>query len=100
MNELEMDRMPRQLLEAGWERVEGRDAIRKTFVFKSFIESFGFMTLVGFWAEKMNHHPEMHNVYNKVTFELTTHDAGGLTEKDIKLANKIEDCATGSFQPI
>ena len=90
-----MDKMLQQLLESGWERVEGRDAIRKTFVFKSFIEASGFMTVVGLWAEKMNHHPEMHNIYNKVTLELTTHDSDGLTEKDIKLAKKIDDCTAG-----
>ncbi|GGF54979.1 4a-hydroxytetrahydrobiopterin dehydratase [Alteromonas lipolytica] len=70
-----------------WQR-EG-DAISCTFVFKGFIGAFGWMTQVAIWAEKLKHHPEWFNVYNKVEVRLTTHDAGGLTELDFKLAQKM-----------
>jgi len=65
-------------------------SIQKEFVFKNFIEAFGFMSRVAILAEKQNHHPEWSNVYNKVNITLTTHDAGGVTEKDLKLASAIE----------
>jgi len=68
----------------GWTSVEGREAISKTFTFKNFSEAWGFMSRAAMQAEKMNHHPEWFNVYNKVDVTLSTHDAGGLTEKDIK----------------
>lgn len=64
--------------------------IEKEFQFKNFIEAFAFMTQVAFYAEKANHHPEWSNVYNKVQIRLSTHDAGGLTQKDIDLAKKID----------
>lgn len=76
----------------GWSPIEGRDAIHRRFGFKNFSEAWGFMTRVALMAEKMDHHPEWHNVYNRVDVVLTTHDAGGVTEKDIALAafmNKI-----------
>ena len=66
------------------------DTIQREFVFENFIEAFGFMTRVAILAEKQNHHPEWSNVYNKVTITLTTHDAGGVTEKDLKLASSIK----------
>lgn len=78
----------------GWSPIEGRDAIHRRFGFKNFSEAWGFMTRVALMAEKMDHHPEWHNVYNRVDVVLTTHDADGLTEKDIALAafmNKIAD---------
>jgi 4a-hydroxytetrahydrobiopterin dehydratase len=75
---------------SGWREAEGRDALVKDFTFKSFVEAFGFMTRVALHAEKLNHHPEWSNVYNKVSILLTTHDADGLTELDVKLAKKIE----------
>ncbi len=78
------------LLETGWHPVEGRDAIAKTFTFGSFIEAFGWMTRVALWAEKWNHHPEWHNVYRTVEVVLTTHDAGGVTSLDAKLARKMD----------
>ena len=81
------------LLATGWEEVKDRDAIRKTFLFKNFVEAFGFMTRAALWAEKLNHHPEWSNVYRTVTVELTTHDAGGLTELDLKLATKMDALA-------
>lgn len=76
-----------------WELVHGRDAIRKTFKFKSFIEAFGWMSQMALIAEKMNHHPEWFNVYNRVEVILTTHDAGGLTALDVKLADKMDTAA-------
>lgn len=72
---------------------DGRPAITRTLSFKNFSEAFAFMTRVALKAEKMNHHPEWSNVYNKVTITLTTHDAGALTEKDIKLAEYINTLA-------
>jgi len=81
------------LLETGWEMVSGRDAISKTFVFSNFVEAFGWMTRVAIWAEKWNHHPEWDNVYKTVNVVLTTHDAGGLSALDVKLASKMDDLA-------
>lgn len=66
------------------------DKITKTFKFKSFIRAFGWMSQIAIWAEKLNHHPEWFNVYNKVEVTLTTHDAGGLSELDFKMADKME----------
>ena len=74
----------------GWELVEGRDAIRKTFKFRSFIEAFGWMTRMAIHAEKLNHHPEWFNVYNRVEVTLTTHDADGLSALDVKLAEVMD----------
>ncbi|XP_062499700.1 pterin-4-alpha-carbinolamine dehydratase-like [Corticium candelabrum] len=78
---------------AGWTEVDGRDAIYKEFLFKDFNEAFGFMTRVGLKAEKMDHHPEWFNVYNKVQITLSTHECSGLSERDIKLATFIEQAA-------
>lgn len=70
---------------------EENNKLVKTFTFKDFIEAFGFMTKVAITAEKMNHHPNWSNVYNRVSFELTTHDAGNMvTDKDRKLAAAID----------
>ena len=78
----------------GWrEAADGRDAIRKEFKFKDFNAAFGFMSRVALMAEKMDHHPEWFNVYNKVEITLSTHDAGGLSERDIKLAQFIDSLA-------
>ncbi len=71
-----------------WEK-EG-DTIKKTFTFKSFIRAFGWMSQIAIWAEKLNHHPEWFNVYNRVEVCLTTHDADGLSELDFALAEKME----------
>tara|TARA_B100000965_G_scaffold333715_1_gene298729 strand:+ start:281 stop:568 length:288 start_codon:yes stop_codon:yes gene_type:complete len=65
-------------------------AIRKDFKFNNFIEAFGFMSKVALLSEKMDHHPNWHNTYNKVTIELTTHDMGGITTNDIELAEAID----------
>jgi|TARA_A100001388_G_scaffold96496_1_gene70218 4a-hydroxytetrahydrobiopterin dehydratase len=70
----------------GWTEVDGSDAIQKIFQFANFNEAFGFMTRVALMAEKLDHHPEWFNVYNRVEVTLSTHDAGGVTEKDTKLA--------------
>lgn len=74
--------------------IEENQKLKKTFKFKDFVEAFSFMTRVAFIAEKMNHHPEWSNVYNHVSFELSTHDAGDIiTDKDRKLAEAIDQIA-------
>lgn len=73
-----------------WDYDEGRDAITRTVVFTDFAEAFGFMAQVAILAEKANHHPEWTNVWNRVEILLTTHDAGGLSPRDIELADKID----------
>ena len=71
-----------------WNIVDNK--LTKTFKFKSFIRAFGWMSQIAIWAEKLNHHPEWFNVYNKVEVQLTTHDVGGISELDFKLAAKME----------
>uniref|UniRef100_A0A915JVW5 4a-hydroxytetrahydrobiopterin dehydratase n=1 Tax=Romanomermis culicivorax TaxID=13658 RepID=A0A915JVW5_ROMCU len=78
------------LLDNGWSMVVDRDAIRKQFSFKNFIDAFGFMTKVAIKAEKMNHHPEWFNVYNKVDVTLSSHDVNGLSNRDVTLAKFID----------
>ena len=78
---------------SGWSESAGRDAITRKFVFKDFNEAFGFMTRAALVAEKMDHHPEWHNVYKTVEVTLSTHDAGGLTELDVTLAAKMDEIA-------
>jgi 4a-hydroxytetrahydrobiopterin dehydratase len=78
----------------GWMEAKGRDAITKTYQFKSFNQAWGFMSRVALFAEKTDHHPEWLNVYGRVEVTLTTHSAGGVTEKDIALARKMEQLAT------
>lgn len=77
----------------GWKLVEGREAITKRFVFRDFSEAFGWMTRVALLAEKMDHHPEWSNVYKTVEVTLATHDAGGLTELDVRLARAMDALA-------
>lgn len=79
---------------AGWSDVDGREAIAKTFQFKTFNQAFGFMTRVALKAEQMNHHPEWFNVYNRVDVTLATHDAGGVTDLDAKLAAFMNKAAS------
>lgn len=79
----------------GWTMVDDRDAIEKTFKFADFNEAFGFMSRVALKAERMDHHPEWFNVYNRVEVTLSTHDADGLTERDIKLARAMENYSGG-----
>jgi len=76
-----------------WADVSGRDAIARKFEFRDFNAAFAFMTRVAMLAEKMDHHPEWFNVYNKVDVTLSTHDAGGVTEKDIEMAKAMEGWA-------
>jgi 4a-hydroxytetrahydrobiopterin dehydratase len=76
-----------------WKKVTGRDAIAKAFKFKDFNEAFGFMSRVALKAEAMDHHPEWFNVYNQVLVTLTTHDAGGVSELDIRMAKYIDSLA-------
>lgn len=78
------------LLANGWSLVDGRDALEKEFKFKNFNEAFGWMTRAALWAEKWDHHPEWFNVYNRVHVVLTTHDVGGLSPLDAKLARKMD----------
>jgi 4a-hydroxytetrahydrobiopterin dehydratase len=77
----------------GWRAVDGRDAITKEFRFKDFNAAFGFMSRVALHAEKHDHHPEWFNVYNRVQVTLATHDAGGVTEKDVALAHFMDEAA-------
>ncbi|KYM76270.1 Pterin-4-alpha-carbinolamine dehydratase 2 [Atta colombica] len=84
------------LLSMGWTIQENRDAIYKEFVFKNFNEAFGFMTRVALQAEKMDHHPEWFNVYNKVNITLSSHDVNGLSQRDIKLATFIDKVAAST----
>ena len=78
---------------AGWSELQGRDAIAKKFVFKNFSEAFGFMTRAALVAEKLDHHPEWFNVYKTVEVTLSTHDAGGLTDLDVQLAEAMNAIA-------
>lgn len=79
----------------GWQVVSGRDAIQKSFAFDNFVDAFGFMTKVAIISEKMNHHPEWFNVYNKVDVVLSTHDCSGLSQLDIKLASEMDRLKSG-----
>lgn len=81
------------LLANGWALESDRDAITKEFTFANFVAAFGWMTRAALWAEKLNHHPEWFNVYKTVKVTLTTHDAGGLSELDVKLAQKLDQLA-------
>ena len=88
LSELDRDEALDDLPDWDWD--EGRDAISRRFVFADFSEAFGFMTRVALLAEKADHHPEWSNVYNKVQVTLTTHDAGGVSKRDIDLAKFID----------
>lgn len=77
----------------GWSEVDDRDAIRKSYHFSDFSEAWGFLSRIALAAEKMDHHPEIFNVYNRVEIILSTHDAGGLSERDISLAQVIDELA-------
>jgi 4a-hydroxytetrahydrobiopterin dehydratase len=81
------------LFETGWEMAEDRDALKKRFEFDNFVDAFGWMTRVAIWAEKWNHHPEWFNVYKTVEVTLSTHDVGGLSSLDAKLARKMDALA-------
>ncbi len=78
-----------------WRETPGRDAIQRSFTFADFNAAFGFMCRVALTAEKMDHHPEWFNVYNRVDVTLTTHDCGGLSERDVKLAHIMDKAVLG-----
>jgi 4a-hydroxytetrahydrobiopterin dehydratase len=84
------------LADTGWGSVPGRDAIRKVYLFKDFNEAWGFMSRAALAAEKLNHHPEWFNVWRTVDVTLSTHDADGLTELDLKLARRMDAIAAGA----
>lgn len=91
VNKLEKHILDGQLRDLpGWSCVRGDLALSKTFTFKNFVDAFGFMTKVALYAEKKDHHPEWFNVYNRVDITLTTHDCGGVSDKDLDLAHFIE----------
>ena len=98
MTPLDPQRVREALAEfSHWQHDATRGAIRRTFRFADFAQAFGFMAQVALAAEKADHHPEWTNVYNRVDITLTTHDAGGLTQRDFDLAHKI-DAAFGWFE--
>ena len=78
----------------GWTKSSDGTALEKTFKFANFVEAFGFMTRAAIHAEKLNHHPEWFNVYNRVEVKLTTHDTGGLSDLDVKLASAMDTLAS------
>ena len=80
---------------SGWAEASGRDAIAKKFTFKDFNQAFGFMARAALVAEKMDHHPEWFNVYKTVEVTLSTHDAGGVTELDVELAEAMDKIVGG-----
>ena len=91
-----LDETQRKTLAArlpGWKMADGRDALQKTFKFADFSAAFGFMARAALAAEKMDHHPEWSNVWNRVEVTLSTHSAGGLTELDVKLAEAMDKLA-------
>lgn len=81
-----------------WDYDEARDAITRRFTFADFSEAFAFMTRVALLAEKADHHPEWSNVYNRVEVLLTTHDAGGVTERDVAMARFIDEAVKGQVE--
>ena len=80
---------------SGWSLEDGRKALTRTCTFSDFSEAFGFLTRVALYAEKADHHPEFTSVWNRVDFRLTSHDAGGVTDRDMKLAEAINRLAAG-----
>ncbi|MGU3401499.1 4a-hydroxytetrahydrobiopterin dehydratase [Brucellaceae bacterium D45D] len=93
-NRLTQEQLEQALLELdGWAKLEDREAISKSFRFKDFSAAFGFMTRAALYAEKLDHHPEWFNVYNRVEVTLSTHSEKGITELDIKMAHKMNAIA-------
>jgi 4a-hydroxytetrahydrobiopterin dehydratase len=91
IEQLDEDERAAALDELGeWDYDDARDALTRQFMFADFVEAFGFMTRVAILAEKADHHPEWSNVYNRVDVLLTTHDAGGLSARDVALAHAID----------
>jgi 4a-hydroxytetrahydrobiopterin dehydratase len=91
-NDEEVDEMN---IPDGWTTEDGGEALVRSLTFKDFSEAFGFLTRVALYAEKVDHHPEFTNVWNRVDFRLTSHDAGGVTDRDVKLAEAINRLADG-----
>ena len=87
--------LPRLVDQLKWQQVSDRDALKKTFLFPAFSEAFAFMTRVALMAEKLDHHPEWFNVYNRVEVLWSTHDCQGLSEKDVKMIEFCEQVAQG-----
>lgn len=79
------------LIAAGWQLADDGKAIRRVYSFADFVQAFGFMTRAALWAEKWDHHPDWSNSWRKVTVSLTSHDAGGLTDRDVRLARKMDE---------
>ena len=93
-NRLTADELKQALAELeGWQKVDDREAITKSFKFKDFNAAFGFMTRAALYAEKLDHHPEWFNVYNRVDVTLATHSENGVTELDVKMARKMNALA-------
>lgn len=84
---------------SGWKEAEEGKVLKKTYTFRTFSEAFSFMTRVALFAEKVNHHPEWTNVYNKVHVILSTHDCDGISAKDITLAHKMDEAAFAFLNP-
>lgn len=99
---MKMEKLERRAIDehlagvSGWALADDGLSISKTFKFASFVEAFGFMTKAALTAEKLNHHPEWFNVYSRVEVKLNTHDAGGLTELDFKLAKAMDKAAANT----
>ena len=93
LTKAERDEFLPELQSSGWALQTDRDALTKIFEFKNFVEAFGWMSRVAIWAEKMNHHPEWFNVYRTIDVLLTSHDADGLTMRDVKMARKMDQLA-------
>ena len=93
LSEETRDTLLAPLIKNRWKVTDDKAAIHKTFVFANFVEAFGWMTRVAIWAEKWDHHPEWPNVYKTVEVTLTTHDLGGLSTLDAKLARKMDKLA-------
>ena len=83
----------KSLTSAGWTLSDDKNSVTKAYKFNDFTEAFAFMTQAALFAEKWDHHPDWNNVYSNVNVTLTTHDAGGLTELDLKLASKMDELA-------
>jgi 4a-hydroxytetrahydrobiopterin dehydratase len=94
LDDAERARLPQRLPQ--WNMVAGRDAIARSFTFADFNAAFSFMTRVALLAEKQDHHPEWFNVWNRVDITLSTHDAGGLSQRDVALAEAIEAVAAAA----
>jgi 4a-hydroxytetrahydrobiopterin dehydratase len=97
LDEAARARLPEEL--PGWSLAEGRDAIRREFRFRNFSEAWGFMARVALLAEAQDHHPEWSNVWNRVEILLSTHDAGGLSARDVKLALAIDALVCSGLRP-